>query len=131
MAPGVLRKGAPGFAVDRRRGWGHCLGVMNTSHENLKKAFDTVRALERLRGDIDPAAGVKLEIWQGEKGDEDPSRRHFVWLGNGHEVKILDVLLAGERESLAFWIRAVESDIRAAQAQLEVAKKYTPAVIRD
>lgn len=83
---------------------------MIESYRLLGDRMAVVRALETLRKKADPASGITIQVRRGAIGSDEPPEWTMLEIGVGFE-KVLDLMIADQRESAKFFARILQDDL--------------------
>ena len=96
---------------------------MIESYRCLNERMATVRALERLKKEADPASGITISVRRGAMSDDTPRDSILLEVGVGFEA-VLDMLIADQRESAEFFSRIVAGDMAEAAKAVEAYRTF-------
>ncbi len=104
---------------------------MNTALEHLKSARAQIAALEKIAKDCDPASGVSFSVRRGVARDNEDSegdcvRRPWVTVETSDlpvAKGLIEIIISAARRNEAFWLKALQADIRDACAYLASEKE--------
>lgn len=85
------------------------------SYENLRACFNSLVALEALRGRVDPASGIRISVTRGDEPEIE-----FSTCEKMHTI--LDAMIEAQKENVRTWARFVRRDVSEANKTLSEIK---------